>query len=560
MDKKPTAKAHAASKDVAASGDALELHQGQALHRAANTYNTLPAAMLEMVQNALDAGATTVFIAVTPNKQVIVLDDGEGVTPEKFGKALRSVGHTIKPKKGTLGRFGLGLVSPLNKCNRYLFISQAEGQKEIFQWTFVGEELRKQARDITIPRSELERWPQLTRRFAATANGLGAKWRTMVRMDGLVENRAVSHIDPVQLEGEIRRKFGFEMHRRGTTVHVVVAAAAGSVEHRVVNPATFDGQPLTRVIYHGSDCGKVEFEIYLAPKRGGKPSGQVLVMEWDDNYPVTWQEFRIQAIGRRLYETFKESFEAIGSGFFEGIIRAEGIELAPERNKFELSDALDALYLVINDWYSDHGQAYLEDETEASRMERHREQGKQVWERIHDLFSDKYAHIGQRLFGLLPDQAQADEALERKQRQRQSDSSAKPKRPPAVVRNPRPKRDRSDDSVQPPDAHGFTLNLAYDVLPGSPYLWEFDPASATLTFNIRHPDWVTLDETNGRHTAKNDRQIMHLQEYLTLKVLMALSRHGSLYECDMDAERVAIDEEVGPYVALFIQTAKTTKH
>ncbi len=88
------------------------------------------------------------------------------------------------------------------------------------------------------------------------------------------------------------------------------------------------------------------------------------------------------------------------------------------------------------------------------------------------------------------------------------------------------------------------------MLDDSLRLWEFDHETVTVVFNIRHPVWVALDETNGRHNARHDKQIMHLQTYIGFQVVMLLAQHYSHDE--FEANREAIDQQVKPYASLFI--------
>jgi hypothetical protein len=542
-----------------AGSDLLSLHHGEALWRFANTYQTLVLTIVEAVQNAIDASASTVFVGIDPvGRQVVVLDDGEGVTQEKFRTALMSVGRTIK-RRGSLGRFGLGLISPLNKCQTYVFTSQPGDEEKANRWTFVGEEIRLQHAEILIPIEHLEQLPRVPRRFAKAAARFNASWRTQVLMEGVTEDKVVGAADLDDVVGHIRSRLGIGMRRKGTTVHVFLNDGRGHVDTREINPADFLGEPLEKAVYEDNDCGRVEFELYRARKSEGKRKGEVFVMELDGNYPVTWREFMTQAMGAKWLEAVKEAFDVLNSGFFEGIIRVQNIELAAERNKFVLNNALAATYLVIHQWYQDYGKEYFEDETETRREERYKELGEKSLERLLDSFRDNpaFASIGQRLLDLLPSEPDADQALARKG---QGTGSAPPS---DADREPKAKRKRKANVVRPPrDSSGqqqdqpsrFTLRFAYEMLEGNPNLWEFDPETGVLTFNIRHPIWVKLDETKGRHTTRNDKQIMHLQEWLALQVLLMLARHGSL-DFDLEVERYVIDQQTPFYAEMFILAA-----
>lgn len=102
----------------------LDFHHGEVLLKLSDTYPTLSRSILEMIQNALDALAAHVYVRIDLKRhEAVIMDDGEGITPEKFAEALASVGKSVKSRKSKLGRFGLGLISPLKKVREYTITS-----------------------------------------------------------------------------------------------------------------------------------------------------------------------------------------------------------------------------------------------------------------------------------------------------------------------------------------------------------------------------------------------------------------------------------------------------
>ena len=157
--------------------------------------------------------------------------------------------------------------------------------------------------------------------------------------------------------------------------------------------------------------------------------------------------------------------------------------------------------------------------------------------------------MARRLSGILPDappkEAAAKPGPKPRQPGEQRPTEGQTKR--RVVADPPQREKRTPTDVRP----NLTLRFAYEVLAGSTRLWEYNPDTGTLTFNVRHPIWVKLDETNGKHTKRNDMQIMHMQEWLTLKLLLLLSHHDDP-DFDFEVARVAVDEEVKFYPEMFI--------
>lgn len=331
----------------------LTLHVGEALMRLANEYPTLTLTVVETIQNAIDASAQTVFVGIdAAHHLVITLDDGEGVTEEKFQEALDSVCRGVK-KPGSLGRFGLGLISPLNKCQQFVFASQPnipgrEKRGKANVWTFIGDEIKVQHHDADVPYSEQDRLPEIPDQFLKLSTERPAAWRTMVRIEGVIHDRVIGEVDLDDLEHLVRSKLEIGMRAKGTTVHLAVVGAGGELlDKRDIDPEDYTGEPLEVVSHSGEKCGTVTFELYRARKTGGQRRGQVRIMRTGDNSPVTWREFYTQAMGSKKLQHVKEPFDALGSGYFEGMIYAEDIELDSARTKFRLGEALDGLYVAI---------------------------------------------------------------------------------------------------------------------------------------------------------------------------------------------------------------------
>lgn len=106
----------------------LKFHQGEALMRLASTiYHTLQEAILEAVQNSIDADATAIEIVIDRKARILVIsDNGTGITPKRLNDALTSIAMSVKPE-GKYGRFGLGFISFLGKAHWHKFVSATRG-------------------------------------------------------------------------------------------------------------------------------------------------------------------------------------------------------------------------------------------------------------------------------------------------------------------------------------------------------------------------------------------------------------------------------------------------
>lgn len=522
----------------------VEVHLGKVLHRLANTYPTLLLTIVEAAQNAIDADASKVLIAIDQQaSRVIVVDDGTGVSVDKFGQALGSIGDSIK-RRGSLGQFGLGLISPLNKCNTYLFISRPAGGLSANQWTFDGTAIKTQ-RDVEIPHQVVSDLPPVPTPFKSTSRRLTTVWNSMVLLEEITQDRTIRTVDLDELEHNIRVKLSNGMRKKGTTIHVVINGEKGQVSSRDILPMEYTGEPLEEVAYNDADCGKVVFRLYRASKTRDGRKGEVVIMRTDDNYPISMKEFRTQAMGSGYLVEFLEAFAVLGSGYFEGVVLLQNVELDPTRTRFVMNDALRASYFVVDRWFREHGQKHYETEQESRREQRYKELGERSLSHLLDkLAKDPTLHsVLEELLGV------SGKPQPREARSASTASTTKRRRTVAERKSaPKPDGDTPDQSQRSP----ATLRFGYEVIPGYANLWDYDWDTATIVFNILHPTWVSLDETaEGKHTARHDRQIMHLQLFVGLEVVMLLAEHADREE--FEAHRHELDKRIRPYAATIIE-------
>jgi hypothetical protein len=267
---------------------------------------------------------------------------------------------------------------------------------------------------------------------------------------------------------------------------------------------------------------------------------------------------------------------ALSSGYFEGVIKCSGITLHPERTKFEFNQAFTNLVEVLTLWYMEHGEKLYEDEQALSQERRYKELGLKSQDKIRNMLNEPgHKHLLAGLELIQYGRMGAGHSMPAKGRPNGMEEigstrvgqggAGKSRTPGPKPQPPRPAREPGKD--RPGDApfgvissigqnrrlvKGDSQGLWYEysVLSGSSHLWEFDFQLGVLTFNIRHPLWVKLDETKGKHLAKNAKWILQLQEWVTMGVLHLL------VECPspdlFDDRRSFIDNQAKFYVEAFI--------
>ena len=553
----------------------VRFHEGEVLWTLANTYPSLLLTLVELAQNGIDAEASAIFIGVDlKNRRVTVADNGNGANDTKFEQALASVGKGIKTRD-KLGRFGRGLISPLNKCAHFTFTSKVHGRRPV-RWTFRGNEIRRQHQEVSIPKEIISEMPRIVKLFRGyLTEEFDAKWSTIVHLEGVTKDKVISLVDLDELESQIRSKLGMAMRRHEVSIRVVLIDEHGVVGTRDIDPVMFTGEKFDPVSYVDADgAGQVEIELYRAPKLRGKRSGEVLFMELEGNYPVPLKEVARQLRGGQIEDLFTDVLSVLTSGFFEGIIRCENITLAPERTKFVYDDALISLFVLLeSSWYEQVGQRQFEDEQERSRERRYQRLGLESQERLREFLPkavwDKLrsaVKIGRLGDGHLdPTKGRMGGFEDARGLRTGQGGAGTPKTPRDEEEEPRRRqkepKDRPGDmptgSLGPDgrerqlvrgDSEG--LWFEYSPLFANSHLWEFDLELGVITFNTKHPVWVSLDETNGRHTTKHEKQIMDLQEWLTLQILTLLLSYPDPGEFEL--HRAIIDDQVRPYSQMFI--------
>lgn len=544
----------------------LAFHQGETLMRLSSTYGNLHKTVLEMIQNAIDASAKRVYVKLDLDKrEAIVVDDGEGVTPEKFHEALRCVGQSVKPKTGSLGRFGLGLISPLGKVKSFQVLSIPRGSMRGNQWLFEPTKIKAMAEHVTIPVTPIDRLPFFASPWTDTVG-----WRTMMRLVGITSDKVMTIINPEDLENDILGAFGQAMRIKGTVCKIDIIEG-GKTKKLTIKPRDYAGTPFEVVSLHGDDIGEVTFTLYRAKSRNGKRQGEVSLRQADDTFLLTWKHFVRQVRGHDWYNV-SPVFEALGSGYFEGVISAKKIELDPGRTKFVANDALFELFTLIHEWYEQHGKEYLSDERERTAAERLQNLGLRSLERWNDLLDDDaYASLRKALEGTFvygrlgpghvdPAAGKPGEEQDKtsvrvgqggagKQREPREDDGSRPQHDEDRTRDPDRPGDIPLGAIGPRGSKrqlvrhdSIGLQIAHEPL-NSHHLWELDAQHGILYFNTSDRRWERCEA--------KDAWVLHLQEWVIMQVLHLLLLPNEQF----DIARQHVNQQSRCYIEQFICSA-----
>lgn len=557
----------------------LGVHVGNMLMYAAKTYDNLLKTVIESVQNALDGKARTVFVGIDlQGRFAAIADDGQGVTPDKFAKALMEVGHSQKERQpDALGKFGLGLISPLDKCKYFEFISRAGRKSEIHAWVFAQERIKNSATDSDIDEVVLPDMPSLEEAFQAEAERIGAVWNTIVRLHNIVADRVISRLSAEKLASNIQSRFGDAMQNRGTTCYLFVRDEQGQTQQVVVKPLEYKGEPLdgSPFIIGASEAGKaksITIELYRAVRSGGKRRGVIRVSDSRGAvYGIPLREFLLQVRRDLGYDT-SEGFAELVSGYFEGLVRAE-LDITVKRDGFVANDALLDFVIAFDHWYNEVGREFYEGERDRVRDDRYRSLTERSLTDVQNVLESRpdfkefiqgirdAVEVGQIAHGRGSAEEGNTQALQFK--------SKDPKRgkvPPSKGSSCKgqgsktSKRSGDETSMleqKPPNrtaVRGKALGLTIEVTEFelSNDLWRFEASTGRLSFNSGNDVWADLDGASSetRHLY-HDNWVIQLQKWVITEVIrmlmLPIERWDDFATASRASARLHVDMCIKPY-------------
>ena len=508
---------------------------GQTLRRLAGEYPTLQDVILELVQNALDIDVRANRIMIALNYRthhLAVRDNGNGTTIERFDAALASVADTGRKGQGSLGQFAIGLISPLGKCKMFTFTScPAPHTSGFHEWRFNCEDILGTKHGLVIPARPR---PDL---ITASGGGLSrgktqVQWRSAMDLEGLTTDTFVSRVNIDALVGAIQARYSPTMRKNKARISIEITAANGTVEKREnVMAREFVGDPLPVKEFTGKDGGKTTLRLFIAPKKKQEHTGRVVMGVEGNDF-----RFPFRFFARTASEYLdNEIINALGGGLFEGEVISEKAELHPQRNTFTRNDAFIDVCCALQEWYEQFGAAYVAQLNERRQEVRLQELALRSL-KVIDLLLKNPAHAGllaviktftcgtvgeghvlppkkkvvkiQDLASLSLD-GQPGES--REGTDHPGDGSHRDPEKEKLLHTPLTAAGPKGKPRKVVKRGSLGLQIAHELLEGDPDLWKLDATEGILTFNIRHPVWVSC--------SKSDSTLMKLQELVAMEAL-----------------------------------------
>ncbi len=543
MRARPAKKEAAATAAAPTEEYAFGFHEGETLvGKVATTYHGMLPVLLEMIQNALDKKARHIWVGINyKSRTAVVRDNGDGIDPEEFGRALQSVGRTIK-EPGKLGQYGLGMTAGLGIAERMLITGTPKSNPRAYRtWTLDREELRRKHRIGAIPcivRQDLF--------YSAKGKGKNAKpWRAEVLLERFTKDRTISALTFESFRSEVIARYGVVMRRNDVMVYLAITDEEGSRQVWDFKAPEYAGEPLPDAAIKNEQAGETRFHLFIArADKRYKSRGEVGVGKLGDDFRIPFAAF-LASLPESFRAEIREAAAALQSGYFEGEILNSLITLNPDRKGFESNDRLAAFCGAIAEWFATIGRAQYAEVQEARESARLQEFGRRSLAVIDQLAHTPAGAFIQNVIGTFR-KGLITPAHTRKKVEEFTSFK--------VLREARPelfgaKKDGGDSGTAPKkDEPGYEkpadmpfvaagpegrkraivrnnslgLTLVHDVMLES-LLWSFDTAIGILRLNIRHPLWVKCSE-------KGDTALMRFEEHLIVQAFMLEAAPAELRE------------------------------
>lgn len=512
----------------------LGFHEGNILELAANKYPSLREAVLEAIQNSIDAESAKINVNINQEKRTIFIhDNGKGASIDFFNSAISCIGDS-KKEKGKLGQFGLGVVSAFNKCKVFTFSSRpADGANGLMQWTFETDKIKNVKTGLTIP-------------IKSRSLAQDQWWNSELMIADYTTDQMRAKIDMNVLCEQITDRYNEHMKKHRTVVQVKLTSPTGQLEEKILRPIAYTGGPIPMKTYKGDLAGETAFQLYVAKtKTEGRRTvraGRVKVVD-STGYGIALSS---KALSGLLSE---QNVNLLTSGLFEGEIRfSDKVRVEASRRFFEETEPLMEACHHIEQWILNIGQTYItkmEDEATTERYNRLGEASLKVVRSLLKHRADLASIVKSFDYGSVgKEHADTDGEKDGKVPAKSIDGTGKRTGTRCGGGGPKSEEPKERKDHQPMAVGGvqkggqnrtfirdnsYGLILQHGTVQNS-NLWHLDEVTGVLTINIMHPTWEACDSTVDRSASARDKMICDLQERIILHALHLLKLKKELGE------------------------------
>lgn len=480
-------------------------HSGNTLGKISLTYPTLLTVILELVQNSLDSKAKEINVIIDYVKRTVkVRDDGNGITVERFAAVIGQICGSMK-EKDELGKFGMGLLSPIGKCKSFFITSIPKGLNNGYnRWYFDCNKLLNSKEALEIPHSEVSK-AIYSKKGGAIKNLEVLNYRTEVNLQDFKSDKTITSVSVTELQRQINSRFSEAMKKLDTEVHIYLKTTDEKIDRLSFKASHFGGKKMDTVVYGNATTGQAYFEIYVAPKMAAGRRGEISVGIKDDMFRIGMKDF-IKSISHYIGA---DTLTVLNSGTFEGYIISDACTLHPNRKEFMDDDFLVNLVINIEEWVSNHAKPVLISMKDSQREEWLQVVGSVAMSRLETRLRNSSSRLLDVIKGFKKGFSVARPKENGQDYKSKDMSSPTEYKKGKGQKNVLPK-DQSDAikmTVAGPNGQrrrsvtgcNTGLQFVYEELSGNEHHWEFDSETGILTFNMRSNNWETVERSNERN-------------------------------------------------------------
>lgn len=501
----------------------MGFHEGRISNMLAQRYPKLHDVILEIIQNQIDSNAEKAEILIDLKKgKVNACDNGDGTSKSDFENAISKICRSIKTdstRRGglkPLGQFGIALISPANKCERYSFISRSpmKEQPGFIEYIFDG-----------IADPNLSEIPGIPFKARPDLDKQNLQWNTFVVLRNLVKDKTITEINLDKLVQDVIERYGEAIRESKIELKITFISRDGFPKEVNIVPPEFEGEQLDAVSYTDEKTGNVKFEIYLRSKAEPISKLKFLFTTPKSSYRIPWRLVAKQAEGHIGHK----QMEILSNGFLEGLITIDKLDFLPERNAFVENDALTNFFKLLEKWCDEVAAPLVRWISERKRsakfqevarrslalideyMKTNRYMFESILSELCGAISTGHTKIGE---GEILSMPALGSGISKKRPRTESEAhpskqekGEQKKRIHTVVLGP-----SGGSRTRIKGQLGFALE--FDLLQGSIKRCVLNQKEGKITINIRHPDFIACEESDSR-----------LTRYLSTLILNELIMH-----------------------------------
>ena len=216
----------------------LDLHQGSTLLHLAHMHKDGFSAVIELVQNLLDANAKNARIIIDARlNRIISLDDGSGASSSEMEKKFSQIGSSLKKGDSeTFGKKGIGSLSAYVVASVWEFTTREKGNsKDHFRMYTLGADQFDKASGIEVLVEELN-----TNDIGSRMLGVPASTRVVLHdVEKSIINQLISGRN--DLVSSIQMSFNDKLKQLGINLVIDCCHTDGHTDRIEVKPREFRG-------------------------------------------------------------------------------------------------------------------------------------------------------------------------------------------------------------------------------------------------------------------------------------------------------------------------------